>query len=267
MTKMAGRSRNLRRNGGREPTAKWNNKMELYDTIGHGYRQRRQQDPRIAAQILRALAGAVSVVNVGAGAGSYEPRGRKVIAVEPSVVMIHQRGGDAAPVVRASAEKLPFPDASFDASLAVLTIHHWPDLSRGLQELRRVARQTVVILTFDPTVGGFWLTDYFPAMPEIDRQTMPSIAELQRQLGSIAVFDVLVPHDCVDGFLGAYWRRPHAYLDANIRSAISLFARIEGVERGLKALQGDLTSGKWHDQYGHLLDLSELDLGYRLIVA
>jgi len=241
--------------------------MELYDTIGHGYRQLRQQDPRIAARILRALGGATSVVNVGAGAGSYEPRDRKLIAVEPSMVMIRQRASNAAPVVQASATCLPFRDASFDASLAVLTIHHWPDLSRGLQELRRVACQIVVILTFDTSVGGFWLTDYFPEMPDIDRQSMPSIAEMQRHLGSIAVFDVPVPHDCTDGFLGAYWRRPHAYLDANIRSAISIFSKMEGVEDGLAVLQADLASGRWHHRYGHLLHRSELDLGYRLVVA
>jgi SAM-dependent methyltransferase len=241
--------------------------MELYDTLGHGYRQLRQQDPRIAARILRALGDSTSVVNVGAGAGSYEPRDRKLIAVEPSMVMIRQRASNAAPVVRASATHLPFRDASFDASLAVLTIHHWPDLPRGLQELRRVARQTVVILTFDTSVGGFWLTDYFPAMPAIDRQSMPSIAEIQRHLGSITVFDVPIPHDCMDGFLGAYWRRPQAYLHANIRSAISIFSKIDNVEAGLAALQADLDSGAWHHRYRHLLHRAELDLGYRLVVA
>lgn len=241
--------------------------MTLYDTIGHGYQQLRRQDPRIAAHILRALGDSTSVVNVGAGAGSYEPHDRKLIAVEPSTVMIRQRARNAAPVVRASATHLPFPDASFDASLAVLTIHHWPDLARGLQELRRVARRTVVILTFDTSAGGFWLTDYFPEIPEIDRRSMPSIAELRRQLGSIAVFDVPVPHDCVDGFLGAYWRRPHAYLQAHVRSAISIFSKLERVDAGLSALQADLDSGAWNDRYRHLLDRSELDVGYRLVVA
>lgn len=241
--------------------------MELYDTIGLGYQQRRQPDPRIAARILRALEDATSVVNVGAGAGSYEPRDRRLIAVEPSMVMIRQRARDAAPVVRASATDLPFRDSSVDASLAVLTIHHWPDLPRGLHELRRVARQTVVILTFDTSVGGFWLTDYFPEMPDMDRQSMPPLTELQRHLGNITVLDVPVPHDCVDGFLGAYWRRPQAYLDAGIRSAISLFSKLEDVESGLAALQADLDSGAWHRRYRHLLQLSELDIGYRLVVV
>ena len=241
--------------------------MELYDTIGHSYQQRRQPDPRIAAQILRALGNASSVVNVGAGTGSYEPLDRKVFAVEPSMVMIRQRAKDAAPVVQASATCLPFRDASVDASLAVLTIHHWPDVARGLQELRRVARHTVVILTFDTSVGGFWLNDYFPELLEIDRQSMPSLAEIRRQLGNVTVVDVPVPHDCVDGFLGAYWCRPHAYLDANVRSAMSLFSKLKNAEVGLAALKADLDSGVWRQRYDHLLYKSELDIGYRLVVA
>jgi SAM-dependent methyltransferase len=241
--------------------------MELYDTIGHGYRRTREQDPRIAEQILSALGDSSSVLNVGAGAGSYEPRDRKLIAVEPSMVMVRQRPGGAAPVVRASATDLPFRDECFDASLAVLTIHHWPDLARGLQEIRRTARRTVVILTFDTSVGGFWLTDYFPEIPEIDRRTMPPISEVQRHLGRAAVFDVPVPYDCVDGFLCAYWRRPHAYLDANVRSAISIFSKLGDLEAGLSALQADLDSGEWYRRYGRLLHRSELDLGYRLVVA
>lgn len=241
--------------------------MELYDSIGHGYPKRRQPDPRIAVQILRALGNAASVVNVGAGTGSYEPCDRQVVAVEPSKVMIRQRASNAAPVVQASATHLPFRDASVDASLAVLTIHHWPDLPRGLQELRRIARQTVVILTFDTSAGWFWLADYFPEMSEIDRQSMPSLAEIQRHLGDITVFDVPVPHDCKDGFLGAYWRRPHAYLDVNIRSSISLFSKLKSVETRLAALRADLDSGAWYERYQHLLDRSELDIGYRLITA
>lgn len=241
--------------------------MTLYDTIGHGYQQQRQPDPRIAAQILRALGNATSVVNVGAGAGSYEPQDRQVLAVEPSMVMIRQRAKTAAPVVQASATALPLRDASVDAALAVLTLHHWPDVPRGLQELRRVARQTVVILTFDTSVEGFWLTDYFPELPEIDRESMPTLTEIQQQLGNITISAVPVPHDCVDGFFGAYWRRPQAYLDANVRSAISLFAKLKNVAAGLAALQADLDSGAWHQRYQHLLQRSELDIGYRLVVA
>jgi SAM-dependent methyltransferase len=241
--------------------------MEIYDTIGHGYRRLRHEEPRIAERIREALGDSASVVNVGAGAGSYEPHDREVIAVEPSLVMIRQRPVDAAPVVRASAMGLPFRDESFEASLAILTIHHWPHLARGLQELRRVARGAVVLLTCDTSVGGFWLSDYFPEIPEIDRLSMPPLSELRRHLGELSVLDVPVPHDCVDGFLGAYWRRPHAYLDANVRSAISLFSKMEDVEAGVSALRADLASGAWDRQYGDLLERPEMDLGYRLVVA
>jgi SAM-dependent methyltransferase len=241
--------------------------MDLYDTIGRGYGRLRQQDPRIAARILEALESCSSVLNVGGGAGSYEPRDRKLVAVEPSMVMIRQRGPGAAPAVRASASNLPFLDGTFDASLAVLTIHHWPALERGLQELRRAARQKVVILTCDPSAIGFWLTDYFPEILEIDRRVLPSLSELGRHLGRIAVFDVPIPHDCTDGFLGAYWRRPQAYLSAEVRAAISTFSRLRHVEDGLAKLRRDLASGEWHRRYGELLHRSAIDLGYRLIVA
>jgi len=241
--------------------------MELYDSIGHGYGERRRQDPRIAERIVRALGDAESLVNVGAGAGSYEPRDRKVIAVEPSRVMIRQRPPEAPPAVRASATSLPFRDESFDASLAVLTLHHWPDSSRGIAELRRVARRCVVILTFDTSVGGFWLTDYFPEILEVDRRTMPAMSALDRILGTLKVSDVPIPHDCTDGLLGAYWRRPHAYLDAGARSATSVFSRIGNLEAGLSRLRADLESGAWQRRHADLLKRSELDLGYRLVVA
>jgi SAM-dependent methyltransferase len=241
--------------------------MELYDSIGHGYRDLRRQDPRIAERILWALGSSRSVVNVGAGAGSYEPRDRQLVAVEPSMVMIRQRPPEASPAVRASATDLPFRDESFDASLAVLTLHHWPDLSRGIQELRRAARRVVVILTFDTSVGGFWLTEYFPEILEVDGRTMPALSEIQRHLGRARVFDVPVPHDCKDGFLGAYWRRPHAYLNERVRSAISVFSKIGDLDSGLSKLRADLDSGSWQRRYGHLLDCSQLDLGYRLVVA
>jgi SAM-dependent methyltransferase len=241
--------------------------MELYDSIGHGYGERRRQDRRIAERIDWALGSSASVVNVGAGTGSYEPCDRKLVAVEPSMVMIRQRPPGASPAVRASAANLPFRDESFDASLAVLTLHHWPDLSRGIEELRRAARRTVVILTFDTSVGGFWLTDYFPEILEVDRRTMPALSAIQRHLGTSKVFDVPIPHDCTDGFLGAYWRRPHAYLDPGVRSAISVFSRIGSLEPGLSKLRADLESGAWRRRYGHVLDRSEIDLGYRLVVA
>jgi SAM-dependent methyltransferase len=169
--------------------------------------------------------------------------------------------------VRASATSLPFRDESFDAALAVLTLHHWPDVWRGIEELRRAARKVVVILTFDTSVGGFWLTDYFPEILEVDQRSMPPMSAIERQLGTTAVFDVPIPHDCMDGLLGANWRRPHAYLDAGVRSATSVFSQIGNLEPGLSRLRADLESGTWRRRYGHLLSRHELDLGYRLIVA
>ncbi len=240
--------------------------MDLYDTIGRGYGRVRREEPRIAARILEALDGLASVVNVGAGSGSYEPRDRKLVAVEPSRVMIRQRAAGAAPVVRASASRLPFRDGAFDAALAVLTIHHWPDLARGLAELRRTARHRVVILTHDTTVPSFWLADYFPEMVEVFRQSV-SLEEVRRHLGTLSIVDVPVPHDCRDGFLGAYWRRPHDYLDGEVRAGISLFTKLPRVEAGLAALREDLASGEWTRRYGQLLELGELDLGYRLVIA
>jgi SAM-dependent methyltransferase len=239
----------------------------LYDTIGRGYGECRREDPRIAVPILEALEGCSSIVNVGAGAGSYEPRDRRVVAVEPSRVMIGQRGAEAAPVVRATAIRLPFDDASFDASMAVLTIHHWPDAARVLRELRRVARLRAAVLTCDPSLKGFWLTDYLPEILEIDRCIMPSLSEVQRHLGATEVVDVPIPHDCIDGFLGAYWRRPEAYLRADVRSSISSLARLRDPEPGLAAPRADLESGARAERYGDLLARSELDIGYRLVIS
>jgi SAM-dependent methyltransferase len=241
--------------------------MELYDAIGSGYGERRREDPRIAARILRALDGCASVVNVGAGAGSYEPRDRPLVAVEPSRVMLRQRPPGAAPAVRASATGLPFRDGAFDAALAVLTVHHWPHPEHGLVELRRTARRKVVILTCDPAVDGFWLTDYLPEIRAIDRRILPPLSALRRHLGPVSVFDVPIPHDCRDGFLGAYWRRPEAYLSAEVRSAISMFSKLREAGPGLAALRRDLASGAWRRRYGALLDRAELDLGYRLVLA
>ncbi len=240
---------------------------QIYDRIGADYGRFRRPDPRLARRILDALEGVSTVVNVGAGTGSYEPGDRAVVAVEPSTTMIRQRRASTAPVVRARAEALPFGDAAFDASLAILTIQHWLDLDRGLAELRRVARERVVILTWDPAGPGFWLMDYFPEIREIDRETMPSLDHLRARLGRVQVFDVPVPEDCTDGFLGASWRRPDAYLSETARSAISVFGRIREPEAGLERLARDLRSGAWHRRHGSLLARSELDLGYRLIVA
>lgn len=239
----------------------------LYDTIGGGYAHLRRPDPRIAAAVLRGLGSSRTVVNVGAGVGSYEPSDRPVVAVDVSMTMLRQRAPTAAPAVQASASNLPFADNAFDASVAILTIHHWPDKAKSLQELTRVARSRIVILTWDPEAPGFWLTDYFPEILAIDQRIFPSMEELQRELGRITVMEVPIPHNCVDGFLGAYWRRPMSYLDPRVRTAISTFSKLSDVETGLAGLQRDLASGRWKQQYGDVLSKEELDLGYRLVVA
>lgn len=239
----------------------------LYDTIGCGYADIRKPDPRIAKAILCALGNNGSVVNVGAGTGSYEPLDRYVVAVEPSITMIAQRPAGSAPVVQASAVSLPFVNDSFDAGLAILTVHHWPDQTRGLRELRRVSRHRVVVVTWDPTTPGFWLTDYFPEIPGIDRPLFPAISDFEHALGPVTLETIPIPHDCSDGFLGAYWRRPAAYLDARVRGAISTFSKLSNVSSGLNRLDADIDSGRWRQKNGNLLTITELDIGYRMIVA
>lgn len=240
----------------------------LYDRIGRGYATRRRADPRIAHAIISALGDAASVVNVGAGTGSYEPAGRTAVAVEPSPVMLEQRSADSAPAVRAVAEALPFGDAAFDAAMAVLTLHHWADPARGLAELRRVARRRVVILTWLPDAAPFWLTDdYFPEIVARDRGIFPSLGDLEEALGTLAVTAVPVPHDCTDGFLGAFWRRPEAYLDEDVRAGISGFGALADLASGLARLASDLSTGRWHRRHADLSARDALDLGYRLVVA
>ncbi len=241
--------------------------MALYDSIGGKYAQFRRPDPRIAAAIEAALGDATSVVNIGAGTGSYEPLGRTVIAVEPSDVMIRQRPAGAAPCLQGSAEALPLETASVDAAMAVLSAHHWTDLERGFREMARVARTRAVLLTWVPDVAPFWLTeDYFPEIVTNDRKIFPSAAALtamlERTIGPVHMAPVPIPHDCTDGLLCAYWRRPETYLDDQARSAMSAFARIDA-EDGLARLSADLSSGLWAERNRHLLALDALDVGYR----
>ena len=238
-----------------------------YDRIGAEYRQTRKEDPRLARLIARELQGARTVVNVGAGSGSYEPADRFVVAVEPSAVMLQQRPPKAAPAVQAIAERLPFRDDAFDAALAVLTVHHWSDQQTGLRELNRVAGTRIVLLTWDPSSAGFWLmSDYFPQFLEADRHRLPPIDRLLTFLGDAHVIPVPIPHDCVDGFLGAYWRRPEAYLNPEIRSGISSFATCRDLSP-LQQLEDHLVTGEWHRRYSDLLEKEELDIGYRLVVG
>ncbi|GAA4049072.1 class I SAM-dependent methyltransferase [Parerythrobacter jejuensis] len=239
----------------------------LYDTIGIDYANLRKPDPRIAAQVDAALGDARTLLNVGAGAGSYEPRGRELTALEPSREMIAQRPEGSAPVVQGTAEHLPFADDSFEAVMAILTIHHWTDKARGLAEMRRVARDRVVLLTYDPAFRGQWQTEYWPALIGLDEGIMPPMEFFEQHLGPVDITPVLVPHDCSDGFLYAYWRRPEAYLDARIRKGSSSFWVIEGLEDGVQRLEADLASGKWAQHNAGLLKAESADMGYRLVIA
>ena len=238
----------------------------LYDAIGAGYETLRRPDPRIAARLHDALGPARTVLNVGAGTGNYEPTDRTVLAVEPSARMIQNRPPGSAPAIQASAAALPFPDAAFDAALAVLTVHHWTDPLAGLKEMRRVTRGRIVILTFDPSARP-WLTDYLPGLAALDEAQMPPLEVYREALGTIRVEPLQIPHDCIDGFLYAYWRRPQAYLDPRLRSGSSSFHALTDVDAGLHKLEADLHSGAWRRRYADLTGREEYDAGYRLLVA
>jgi SAM-dependent methyltransferase len=244
---------------------------QLYDTIGAGYTVTRHTEPRIAAQVWTALGDARSVLNVGAGTGSYEPDGRDVLAVEPSAVMHAQRPAGAAPCVAADAESLPFEDRSFDAAMAFATIHHWHDPIAGLREMRRVARR-VVVFTHDTSDIGwwrrFWLTrDYLPEVADL-LIGRPSLSEQARAIGA-RIEPVLIPWDCTDGFFEAYWRRPEAYLDDRVRRGVSVWARVgpDAEQRAVRRLRDDLDSGRWAERNRELIDLDAAELGLRLLVA
>jgi SAM-dependent methyltransferase len=243
----------------------------LYDRIGGTYQATRKPDPRIAALILDALGDARSVLNVGAGTGSYEPTDREVLAVEPSATMIAQRPPGAAPVIQASAEELPLPDQSYDAALAVNTVHHWQDVPRALAELRRVVRRRIVVfMNARAPDEEFWLVDrYFPRFRENADELREIRSLLERELGPLREIRIPVPADCTDGLFSAYWARPEAYLDATVRANISLFARLgeQEVAAGVERLAAELASGEWDRRYGHLRELPELYLGHRILVA
>jgi SAM-dependent methyltransferase len=243
----------------------------LYDAIGSAYPATRRTEPRIAARIWAALGDAQTVLNVGAGTGSYEPPDRDVTAVEPSAVMRALRPAGAAPCVAAVAENLPFDDQSFDAAMAVSTVHHWPDPVAGLRELRRVARR-VVVLTYDASGAGwgqrFWLIrDYLPEFAEL-LIGFPALADMTRAIGGRAE-PVLIPWDCVDGFFEAYWRRPEAYLCDHVRRAVSVWARVgpEAERRAVDRLRDDLSSGSWAERNRDLVALDAAEFGLRLLVA
>ncbi|MFL6161998.1 MAG: class I SAM-dependent methyltransferase [Jatrophihabitantaceae bacterium] len=240
-----------------------------YERGGAGYAARRRADPRIAARVHAALGTARTVLNVGAGAGSYEPTDRQVTAVEPSAAMRAQRPA-VRPAIDARAENLPFADASFDAAMAMITVHQWPDLAGGLAELRRVSRGPVVILTFDPdALDRLWLVDYLPELIASERRRFPTPHRLAGLLGPCAISEVPIPLDCVDGFLEAYYGRPEAFADPAVRRSQSSWGFLDPAiaERGLARLGADLASGEWDRRYGRLRSQPEFHGALRLLVS
>jgi SAM-dependent methyltransferase len=242
----------------------------LYDEHALSYARTRRPDPRIAARIDAALGDAETVVNVGAGVGSYEPPDRRLTAVEPSAEMIAQRPPEAAPAVRASAEALPFEDGSFDAAMAVLTVHHWPDREAGLAELRRVSRDRVVVVAFDPApVRDFWMVrDYFPAIAGLHAERISSAA-LAAELRAAGLETIPIPRDCTDLFFAALWARPELVLDPDVVRPMWVWQSLSEEDRraGSERLAADLASGAWEERNGHLREEAEHDVGLRLIAS
>ncbi|MFJ9250684.1 methyltransferase domain-containing protein [Streptomyces sp. NPDC101776] len=244
--------------------------MATYDRIGATYNHTRRPDHRLAVKIHEALGDVGTVINVGAGAGSYEPP-QTMLAVEPSAVMIAQRPAGSARALQASAESIPIADDSADAAMALLTVHHWTNLEAGIKELLRIARQRVVIFTWDQAVfRRFWLLDeYLPEVAAFVDARAVLIDRLLALLGGARIETVPIPHDCTDGFGAAFWRRPEAYLDPDVRAGISMLAETgeEVLRPGLGRLSSDLSSGLWQAHHTDLLDRDTLDVGYRLLVA
>jgi SAM-dependent methyltransferase len=242
-----------------------------YDRCAPAYTLGRRADPRIAARVHTALGGSRTVLNVGAGTGSYEPEDRHVLAIEPSAGMRARRPAHLTPAIDACAEALPLDDDTVAAAMALITLHHWADPAAGLRELRRVARGPVVVLTFDIDVlAGYWMiNDYLPEALADDRRRFPTIDAITSILGGAHVEPVPIPADCLDGFFEAYYARPEAYLDPTLRAAQSVWPRLpEGVERrALAALAADLASGVWDTRHGHLRAQPTYEGGLRLIVA
>ncbi|MER7210507.1 MULTISPECIES: class I SAM-dependent methyltransferase [Streptosporangium] len=242
-----------------------------YERHGHGYAGQRRTDPRIAAHVHAALGQARTVVNVGAGAGSYEPPDRHVVAVEPSAMMRAQRPRHLAPAVNAAAERLPFDDGAFDAAMATVTVHQWSDLGQGLRELRRVSRGPVVVLTFDrDLLGLYWLAEYAPEIIAVEHRRYPPIDLIASHIGSRAeVLPVAIPFDCVDGFAEAYYARPERFLDAEVRASQSAWGFVDDAvqARTVDRLRRDLESGAWDERFGHLREQPEFLGSLKLVVG
>jgi SAM-dependent methyltransferase len=242
----------------------------VYDHIGVGYSSVRRPDPRWAQRIRASLGDPRTVLNVGAGAGAYEPTDVLVVAVEPSLKMRTQRRPGSSPCVIGSAENLLFDDQSFDAAMAVLTVHHWSDLQAGISELLRVAARFAIV-TYDMDVqADFWFTrDYVPEIAQAERSRVPSLDRLTALLGPCDVTELPVWHDFTDGFMTAFWRRPEAYLDPSIRRACSAFALTDeqAVTRGVERLRDDLATGEWHRRYADMIQREHIDAGFRLLTG
>jgi SAM-dependent methyltransferase len=243
----------------------------VYDTIGQAYTTHRRPDPRWAALIQQALGPARRVVNVGAGTGSYEPAAPvELVAVEPSPVMISQRAATAAPVVRGSGTALPLADGSFDAAMAVLTLHHWGDWRAGLLELARVApRRALLTIDFEVHAHFWLLADYLPEVAAVERALRPSPADIAEVIGVSETIVLPLPTDFADGVLGAFWHRPEAYLDPVVRQNTSPLALADQsvVDAAMARLESELADGTWQRKYGELLELDSCDLGYRLLIS
>jgi ubiquinone/menaquinone biosynthesis C-methylase UbiE len=240
-----------------------------YDDLGVNYSDFRRADPRIEARIWAALGDARSVVNVGAGAGSYEPLDREVIAVEPSPLMIAKRPEGAAPALQGVAEALPLGDRSVDAAMGALTIHHWSDLDAGLAEMRRVARRRIVLLTIDAEKNSeIWtLSEYFPEAARAEREKMPTMRALGAKMPKATIEVLPAPGRCRDEFTSALWDRPELFLEPDVLTASSLWHQLspELISRGQERLRADLASGRWDERHGHLRTMPELDIGLRLV--
>lgn len=242
-----------------------------YGVIGQDYAKFRQPDPRIAAVIHAALGDAKTVLNVGAGAGSYEPTDRAVTAVEPSAAMRAQRPAHLPRAIDAMAEALPFPDRAFDAAMTTFSVHQWPDLAKGLREMRRVTRGPVAVMTGDPAaLAKFWLTDYAPEVIATEARRYPAVAAIAEALGGkTEVIDVPIPLDCRDGFNEAYYGRPQMLLDPAARLACSAwsFVAAQDVARFERDLRRDLDTGAWDAKYGALRHQPEFLGSLVLIVS
>jgi SAM-dependent methyltransferase len=243
-----------------------------YDSLGQKYSGYRQTDPRIAAYISDALLDAKTVLNVGAGAGSYEPSDKYVAAVEPSVTMRAQRiANGKVPAINAKADNLPFDDNAFDASMAMVTVHHWPDIEKGIKELRRVTKKQILILTFDPNeLDNFWNAAYFPELIEVEKARYPTIDFLKNALGgNCEVVAIPIPIDCVDGFQEAFYGRPEAFLKKEVRRSQSAWGFLpkELEETLVKRLKDDLESGAWDKKYGHFRNQPSFTCALKLLIS